>query len=84
VSSERYRCFSPSIFSDLGIDAKRKRLLIPKSHQHFYDTFVPIAGEVIYMAAPGALPPDPREISYSRLNTARPYPWVDDSLAGLA
>jgi microcystin degradation protein MlrC len=83
VSSERCQCFNPFIFSDLGIDPKRKRLLIPKSYQHFYDAFAPIAGEVIYMAAPGALPPDPRQISYSRLNTGRLYPWVDDSLAGL-
>lgn len=81
VSNERCQCFSPSIFSDLDIDPKRKRLLIAKSYQHFYGAFGPIAGEVIYMAGPGAVGPDPRQIAYRRLDTARLYPWVEDPLA---
>lgn len=80
VGSERCQCFSPSIFSDLGIDPMAKRILVPKSYQHFHDAFAPIAGEVIYMAAPGAVPPDPRQISYRRLDTSRLYPWVKDPL----
>jgi microcystin degradation protein MlrC len=80
VGSERCQCFSPSIFSDLGIDPKRKRLLIPKSYQHFYSGFASIAGEIIYMAAPGAVAPDPKQIPYRRLDTSRLYPWVDDPL----
>jgi microcystin degradation protein MlrC len=36
VSSERCQCFGPSIFSDLGIDPKGKRLLAVKSYQHFH------------------------------------------------
>ncbi len=81
VGSERCQCFSPSIFSDLGIDPMLKRLLIPKSVQHFYEAFAPIAGEVIYMAAPGAVAPDPRRITYRRLDTSRLYPWAEDPLA---
>jgi len=77
VSSERCQCFSPSVFSDLGIDIERKRLLIPKSAQHFYGAFAPIAAEVIYMAAPGANVPDPKGLSYRRLDTGRLYPWVE-------
>lgn len=81
VSSERCPCFSPSIFTDLGIDPRRKRLLVPKSNQHFYGAFAPIASEVIYMSAPGAVPVDPKQIPYRRLDTTRLYPWVDDPLA---
>jgi microcystin degradation protein MlrC len=81
VSSERCQCFAPSIFSDLGIDPKTRRLLVVKSVQHFHAAFVPIAGEVIYMAAPGAVAPDPRLIPYRRLDTSRLYPWVSDPLA---
>lgn len=81
VSSERCQCFSPMIFDDLGIDPKQKRLLIPKSNQHFYNAFALIAGEVIYMAAPGAVPPDPRQISYRRVDRSRLYPWVEDPLS---
>jgi microcystin degradation protein MlrC len=78
VGSERCQCFGPSIFSDLGIDPRRKRLLIPKSYQHFYSEFASIAGDIIYMAAPGAVPPDPRQIPYRRLDTRRLFPWVED------
>jgi microcystin degradation protein MlrC len=80
VSSERCQCFGPAIFTDLGIDPTRKRLLIPKSFQHFYGAFAPIADEVIYMAGAGALAPDPRRIPYRRLSTDRLYPWMDDPL----
>lgn len=83
VSSERCQCFSPAIFSDLNIDPRSKRVLVPKSYQHFYGAFAPMAGEVIYMAAPGAVPPDPRHITYRRLDTRRLYPWVDDPLASV-
>jgi len=82
VGSERCQCFSPSIFSDLGIDPMLKRLLIPKSVQHFFEAFAPIAGEVIYMAASGAVAPDPKQITYRRLDTSRLYPWAEDPLAG--
>lgn len=81
VSSERCQCFSPSIFTDLDIDPRRKRLLVVKSVQHFYAAFAPIAGETLYMAAPGAVAPDPRRIPYQRVSTQRLYPWQEDPLA---
>jgi microcystin degradation protein MlrC len=80
VSSRRCQCYGPAIFSDFGIDPKRKRILIPKSTQHFYGAFAPIAGEVIYMAAPGAVAPDPKQITYRRLDTKRLYPWSENPL----
>lgn len=81
VGSRRCQCFAPSIFTDLGIDPTRKRLLIPKSVQHFYGAFAPLAGEVIYMAGPGAVPPDPRNIRYRQFDPSRVYPWAEDPLA---
>jgi microcystin degradation protein MlrC len=80
VSSKRSQCYDPSIFTDLGIDPRRRRLLVLKSTQHFYGAFAPIAGEVIYMTAPGAAPPDPRQIRYTRVDVSRLYPWTDDPL----
>jgi microcystin degradation protein MlrC len=80
VGSKRCQCFSPSIFTDLGIDPTRRRLLVVKSYQHFYGAFAPLAGEVIYMAGPGADPPDPRRIPYQRLDITRLYPWTEDPL----
>jgi microcystin degradation protein MlrC len=55
-------------------------VLIPKSYQHFHAAFTPIAVEVIYMAAPGAVMPDPRRTSYTRPDTARLYPWVESPI----
>jgi microcystin degradation protein MlrC len=81
VGSERCQCFSPAAFSDFGIDPHSKRILIVKSAQHFYAAFAPLAEEIIYMAGPGAVPPDPSSIRYSRVDTARLYPWTDDPLA---
>lgn len=80
VSSGRCQCFSPAIFGDFEIDPASKKLFVVKSAQHFYGAFAPHAGEVIYMAAPGAVPPDPRKIPYRRLDTSRLYPWTDDPL----
>lgn len=80
VGSRRCQCVAPSVFSDLGIDPKRKRILIPKSTQHFYAAFSQIAGETIYMSGPGAVALDPRQIPYRRLHTDHLYPWIEDPL----
>lgn len=81
VSSRRCQCFSPSIFTDLGIDPLQKQLLIPKSIQHFVGAFEPIAAEIVYMDGPGAVSPNPKHIAYQRLDTTRLFPWQDDPLA---
>lgn len=78
VSSERCQCFSPSIFEDLGIDPTQKRLLIPKSIQHFHGAFAPIAAEIIYMAAPGAVVPIMQDIPYRKMPTGDKFPWVEN------
>jgi microcystin degradation protein MlrC len=81
VGNERCQCFSPSIFRDLGIDPTRKRLLVPKSYQHFQSGFAPIAGEMMYMATPGAAPPNPKLLTYRHLKTHDRFPWVEDPFA---
>jgi microcystin degradation protein MlrC len=78
VSSERAQCFSPCIFTDLGINPNEKSLLVIKSAQHFYGAFAPMASEVIYMAAPGAVPPIMQQIPYQRMRTDNKFPWVED------
>ena len=80
VNSLRKQVFSPQVFSNLGIDPTRKRLLVVKSLQHFYAAFSPIASEIIYMAAPGAIAPRFKEIPYKRASLNM-YPRVDDPFA---
>lgn len=47
-------------------------------NQHFYSAFAPMASEVIYMAAPGAVPPIMQQIPYQRMRTDNKFPWVED------
>ena len=80
VNSIRRQVFSPTVFSNFGIDPASKRLLVVKSTQHFYAGFAPIASEIIYMAGPGAVAPRFLEIPYQRADL-RKYPWIDDPFA---
>lgn len=80
VNSERGQVLSTQVFSNFGIDPLSKRLLVVKSTQHFYAAFGPIASQVIYMAAPGAIAPLFREIPYERVDMNK-YPWVDNPFA---
>ena len=69
------------IFDDFGIRFQEKAILVVKSTQHFYGAFAPIASEVIYMAAPGAMSLNIKEIPYQRMTTEDKYPWVEDPFA---
>jgi microcystin degradation protein MlrC len=79
VSSKRTQVFGLEVFTEFGIDPRQRRLLVVKSMQHFYAAYAPIASEVIYMAAPGAVAPLFKEIPYQRVALNK-YPWVDDPL----
>ena len=80
VSSRRVQPFSPDVFTNFGIDVASKRILVVKSAQHFYAGFAPIASEIVYMAAPGAVAPRYTEIPFKRVDLHK-YPWVDDPFA---
>ena len=55
-------------FAKLGIDPQQKQALAVKSMQHFYAGFAPIAVEILYVAAPGALTPDFGALPYRKAN----------------
>ncbi|MCA9838839.1 MAG: M81 family metallopeptidase [Trueperaceae bacterium] len=77
VNSKRGQVFSPDVFSNFGIDVSKKKLLVVKSMQHFYAGYEPIAAEVIYMAAPGAVAPIMQDIPFSKPDLHK-YPWMDN------
>jgi microcystin degradation protein MlrC len=66
VNSHRTQTFSPDVFGNVGIDPLAKQILVVKSMQHFHAGFAPIAAEIIYVAAPGALVPDFRLLDYRK------------------
>lgn len=70
LNSNRCQTFEPDIFTNMGIDPERKRLLIVKSTNHFHNGFAPIAAQIIYVDAEAPYPSNPRLNSYRKL--ARP------------
>ena len=66
VSSTRSQCFSPSAFTDLGLDITQMRALIPKSTNHFYQNFVKVSPQVIHVRTPGTVTPDMTIIPYTK------------------
>lgn len=64
--SHRTQTFSPEVFSNVGIDPVQKQILVVKSMQHFYAGFEPIAAAIYYVAAPGALVPDFKQLDYRK------------------
>ena len=53
--------------ANLGIDLATRRICVVKSTNHFFAEFGPIAEEVLYTDAPGAIPRDFARIPYTRI-----------------
>jgi len=64
----RTQVLSPDVFTNVGIDPTQKRALVVKSMQHFYAGFAPIAADILYVAAPGALVPDFSLLPYQKVD----------------
>jgi microcystin degradation protein MlrC len=80
LNSKRTQTFTPSAFTNLGIDPAAKRFVVVKSMNHFRAGFAPIAREILYAASPGAIDFDYRRVSYTRIK--RPiYPLDADAWA---
>ena len=77
LNSTRTQTFSPDAFRAVDIDAANKQILVVKSAQHFYAAFAPLASEILYVAAPGAITPDFANLPYERIDR-RKWPLVAD------
>lgn len=66
VSSTRTQNFSPSVYTDLGIDITAMKALIPKSTNHFYQNFERISPQVIDVRTPGTVTPDMTIIPFTK------------------
>ena len=78
VTSSRTQAFGVELFTSFGVDPASKSLLVLKSSNHFSAAYAPLAAEVIFMAPPGALIADPRDVPYTNVDLQRRYPHVDD------
>ncbi|GJD47831.1 hypothetical protein OPKNFCMD_0543 [Methylobacterium crusticola] len=80
LTTHRQQPFAPDAFTGLGLALDDKRIVVVKSMQHFHAAFAPVASRVLYVAAPGACPPDYAAIPY--LKRPAPYwPRVADPFA---
>ncbi len=79
-STIRTQCFSPVAFSAVGIAPTERRVLVVKSMQHFHAAFAPIAGEIIYVTAPGSVSPDLTTLPYRKVRRDQ-WPFVENPFA---
>ncbi|MBO1074601.1 M81 family metallopeptidase [Roseomonas marmotae] len=78
--TKRQQTFAPDAFTGLGITLEDKAVVVVKSTQHFHAAFAPVAREIRYVSAPGAIPPEFAEIPFTK--RTRPYwPRVADPFA---
>lgn len=77
LSSIRTQNFSPSVYTDLGIDISKMRTLIPKSTNHFYQNFARISPQVIHVRSPGTVTPDMTIIPFTKRD-GKFWPKVED------
>jgi microcystin degradation protein MlrC len=80
VNSRRGQVLGLEPFTAFGITPEPGRILVVKSTQHFHAAYAPIAGEVLYVAAPGAVPPIMEQIPLTRADLHK-YPWVEHPFA---
>jgi microcystin degradation protein MlrC len=78
LSQYRVQTMAPNIFSELGIDPNRKKILVVKSTQHFHAAFAPISKQILYAGDMGTLHGDMTAIPYQRVETNRFWPFVDN------
>jgi len=80
--SERVAMFSQDAFTQFGICLTNKRVIVVKGAMHFYDSFAPLAKQVLFLAGPGTSPMDPRKVPYRNLDGSR-WPLVEDPFIDL-
>jgi microcystin degradation protein MlrC len=66
LTSLRCQCFTPSAFTDFGIDLSTKRLLVVKSMQHFTAGFRKIEKDVFYVDSPGVASFDITKLTFKK------------------
>lgn len=74
--SRRSQAMGTDLFTQLGCDPAAQRVLVLKSSQHFRAAFAPLAVQVLYCAAPGAVSADLRALPYRRIRRPK---WPIDA-----
>jgi microcystin degradation protein MlrC len=79
LNTQRTQVFHPECMTSLGIDLSQRAIVVVKSINHFYAGFAPMAKEILFVDAPGALQRHFEDIPYTKVT--RPFwPRDDDPL----
>jgi len=81
LNTLRTQAFGIDLFTNLGIDPAKRKVVVVKSHNHFFAAFSKIAAEVHRTSAPGPLPVDYSLVPYKRVR--RPIWPLDPDPLGL-
>jgi len=83
LTSVRSQALDPEAFTKLGVPLSDKRMIVVKSIHHFHAKFAPLASQVVYVAAPGALDSRFEALPYTKrpLNywPRVPDPWAEST-----
>lgn len=77
LNSTRAQTWDHSVFAAMGIDPRDKKILLIKSTNHFYSSFVTIASEIVYCSAGRPYPNDPKTTPYRKAR-GDIWPMVED------
>ena len=78
LNTYRTQAFEPTIFTNLGIPAAERDILVVKSTNHFYAGFRAISEDIHYVECPGVYPSDYHATDYRKVR--RPL-WPLDDIA---
>lgn len=81
LTTKRVGVFSPTLFTHHGITLDDKRVIALKNLYKHRDIFRPLTREQLFVATPGACPPDWKSIPFQRI--PRPIWPLDDDPLGL-
>ena len=73
----RNQAIHTDLFTQLGIDLAKCKIVVVKSSQHFYASFSQVATQVIYVQAPGAVTHDLHSLPYTKIQRPK---WPLDPL----
>ena len=65
--SLRNQAMGTDLFTQLGCDLAKKKIVVVKSSQHFYAAYSKIAKHVIYVGAPGVVTADLDSLPYTKI-----------------
>ena len=80
LNTVRAQCYDRSVFDVMGIDPEARRVLVIKSTNHFHDSFVRFAAEIIWCAAGHPYPNTPKTTAYRKARRDI-WPMIDNPFA---